>query len=139
MLVLSRREQDQIVFPSLGITVELIKIRGQRAVIGIDAPERVRIVRQEALTADDQREIERQESSTKTAQYREVAEQLRSIADILSRGESETARAQLVSVLDSLSEETREPDKLLPISGVVVRDPGSVYSTTPALLETFSA
>lgn len=38
MLVLSRREGEQIVLPSLHVTITLIRIKGERARIGIDAP-----------------------------------------------------------------------------------------------------
>jgi carbon storage regulator CsrA len=38
MLVLTRRENEKIVFPEVGITVELVSISGSRARIGVDAP-----------------------------------------------------------------------------------------------------
>ena len=47
MLVLSRKESDRIVFPTLGITVELLRIRGNTARIGIDAPADVPVLRHE--------------------------------------------------------------------------------------------
>lgn len=49
MLVLSRRENETIVFPTLGITVELLRVRGAAAKIGIDAPEEVPVKRGELL------------------------------------------------------------------------------------------
>lgn len=47
MLVLTRRENERIVFPEVGITVELVAINGSRARIGVDAPSEVRILRHE--------------------------------------------------------------------------------------------
>ena len=47
MLVLSRKADDAIVFPNLGITVKLLRLNKQVARIGIDAPEGVRILREE--------------------------------------------------------------------------------------------
>lgn len=47
MLVLSRKVGEQIVFPGLGITIEVVKIRGQRARLGITAPEDVNVARSE--------------------------------------------------------------------------------------------
>lgn len=47
MLVLSRRENEQIVLPDLGITLEVVKIKGNRVRIGIAAPDSVRILRGE--------------------------------------------------------------------------------------------
>jgi carbon storage regulator CsrA len=49
MLVLSRRENETIVFPTLGISIELLRLRGAAAKIGIDAPEDVPIKRGELL------------------------------------------------------------------------------------------
>ncbi|MBX9585222.1 MAG: response regulator [Gemmataceae bacterium] len=47
MLVLSRRADEKIVFPSIGVTVRLLKINGSVARIGIDAPPELRILRHE--------------------------------------------------------------------------------------------
>ena len=41
MLVLTRRENERIIFPEVGITVELVAINGSRARIGVDAPAEV--------------------------------------------------------------------------------------------------
>jgi carbon storage regulator CsrA len=49
MLVLSRRADQKVVFPSLGITVHLLKINGQVARIGVDAPPGVRVLRDELV------------------------------------------------------------------------------------------
>lgn len=47
MLVLSRRADESIVFPSIGVTVHLLRINGSVARIGIDAPPELRVLRQE--------------------------------------------------------------------------------------------
>jgi len=47
MLVLSRRENEKILFPSLGISIELVKMKGNTARIGIKAPSDVPIRRAE--------------------------------------------------------------------------------------------
>ncbi len=47
MLVLSRKETDKILFPSLGVTIEVLRIRGNVARLGIDAPDEVPIRRHE--------------------------------------------------------------------------------------------
>ncbi len=49
MLVLSRRENETIVFPTLGITVELLRLRGATAKIGVEAPDDVPVKRGELL------------------------------------------------------------------------------------------
>ena len=47
MLVLSRKETDKILFPSLGITVEVLRVQGNKTRLGIQAPEDVPILRDE--------------------------------------------------------------------------------------------
>ena len=47
MLVLSRRKEETIVFPELGISVEVIRVDGNKVRLGIKAPESVRILRGE--------------------------------------------------------------------------------------------
>jgi carbon storage regulator CsrA len=47
MLVLTRRQNEKILFPSLGITVHVLRLNGNTAKIGIDAPPNVKIVRDE--------------------------------------------------------------------------------------------
>lgn len=53
MLVLSRRESDKILFPSLGISVEVLRIQGNRARIGVQAPDDVPILRHEIANLKD--------------------------------------------------------------------------------------
>jgi carbon storage regulator len=47
MLVLSRRESEQISIPELGITLQVIRIKGNSVKIGIDAPPEIRVLRGE--------------------------------------------------------------------------------------------
>ena len=47
MLLLSRRCDEKIVFPGLGITVQVLQIKGNQIKIGIDAPPSVTIMRHE--------------------------------------------------------------------------------------------
>jgi carbon storage regulator CsrA len=47
MLVLSRKEGDEILLPELDIVVRVLKIRGKAVSVGIEAPRGIRIVRGE--------------------------------------------------------------------------------------------
>lgn len=47
MLVLSRRSSEKLVFPTLGITVEVLGLKGQSVRLGITAPPEVRVLRAE--------------------------------------------------------------------------------------------
>ena len=56
MLVLSRKEEQKILFPALGISLKILHIKGSTVRVGIDAPMEVRIVRDELVdggTIDD--------------------------------------------------------------------------------------
>jgi carbon storage regulator CsrA len=47
MLVLSRKKKESIVLPTLGITIDVLAITGNRVRIGIQAPGEIPVVRQE--------------------------------------------------------------------------------------------
>jgi len=52
MLVLYRKEDDKILFPNLGISVQILRVDGNKVRVGVDAPPEVKILRHE-LAADD--------------------------------------------------------------------------------------
>jgi carbon storage regulator CsrA len=47
MLILSRREAEKVLFPSLGITIEVTRIQGRTVRLGINAPDAIQIIRAE--------------------------------------------------------------------------------------------
>ena len=49
MLVLSRRLSEKVVFPALGITVQVVSVKPGVVRLGIEAPADVRVVREELL------------------------------------------------------------------------------------------
>ncbi len=49
MLVLSRGPQDKVVFPNLGISVEILRVSGNKVRIGVEAPDDVRVLRHELV------------------------------------------------------------------------------------------
>ena len=49
MLVLSRRCHDKVVFPTLGISIEVLRIRRTRVHIGIRAPAGIPVHRHEVV------------------------------------------------------------------------------------------
>ncbi len=52
MLVLSRRPGQKFVLPDLGLTVTVLTARGGSVRLGIEAPPRVKVVREELLARD---------------------------------------------------------------------------------------
>lgn len=53
MLVLSRRESDKVLFPTLGISVEVLRVQGNRTRLGISAPVDVPVLRHEIADLKD--------------------------------------------------------------------------------------
>ena len=51
MLVLSRRTDETISLPDLGITIKIVKVKGKTASIGIEAPNQIQILRGELVEA----------------------------------------------------------------------------------------
>lgn len=49
MLVIARRENEKFVFPNLGISIQVVKVAGNVARIGIDAPREIRVLREELV------------------------------------------------------------------------------------------
>jgi carbon storage regulator CsrA len=47
MLILSRKETEKILFPTLDVTVEVLRIQGHKVRLGIDAPSDIPVVRNE--------------------------------------------------------------------------------------------
>lgn len=53
MLVLSRKAQQQIVFPGLGITLSILQVRGRIVKVGIEAPAEIAVKRREVCVDQD--------------------------------------------------------------------------------------
>jgi len=53
MLVLSRRSNETIKFPELGITIEVLKVKGSTVRVGVDAPIEIKVKRGELDSPDD--------------------------------------------------------------------------------------
>ncbi|MCA9101409.1 MAG: response regulator [Pirellulales bacterium] len=120
MLVLSRGKNDKVVFPSLGISVEIVRISGSKVRLGIDAPSEVPVLRHEIATEwhsgfDEAGEAE--------ARRRELNHQIRNrlnaatlglhlIHRKLEIGETEELEAEVFRILNelkALEDETSSP------------------------------
>jgi len=49
MLVVTRKPNQTVVFPELGVSVEITKVSGKSVRVGIEAPDEIRIVRGELI------------------------------------------------------------------------------------------
>ena len=52
MLVLARKENERIIFPDLGITLEVLQVKRSRVRLGISAPPEVSVIRGELCQRD---------------------------------------------------------------------------------------
>ena len=55
MLVLSRKQNESIVLPDLGVTIRVIGVTGGRVRLGVEAPREVAVVRREILNQVEHR------------------------------------------------------------------------------------
>ncbi len=102
MLVLSRRAQQEILFPNLGIRINVLKVQGKLVKLGIDAPPDVPVLRKEVndkLDATDEAETEhRRRNELNLLQLRVAALQRR-----VDRGEEVDLLAALTELVDHYS------------------------------------
>ena len=54
MLVLSRKQGEEIVLPDQGVTICLTEVRGNKARIGVTAPKHIRVYRRELWDREPQ-------------------------------------------------------------------------------------
>jgi carbon storage regulator CsrA len=113
MLVLSRREQETIVLPAINTTIQLLKVRGQVARIGIDAPEDLQILRgeiaHEAASGDadtpnifQKHRAARQEVHELRDRLNEAGVSAYVARKLLETGQMESTRAALQAILDAI-------------------------------------
>ena len=64
MLVLTRREMERVLFPTLGISIEVLRVQGNKTRLGIDAPPDIPVLRHQ-LTERKSTELTPDGSSTR--------------------------------------------------------------------------
>lgn len=115
MLVLSRRPDQKIVFPSIDVTIKLLKVRGRVAKIGIDAPRELQILREEVSSSQEEKTSPRNPPKSITASdHHELRSQLNAAKMALrlaqrqiSKGDSTKAAQTLDTVVDAFVKPTR--------------------------------
>src|SRR4051794_464238 len=70
MLVLSRKENEKVLFPNLGIAMQILRVGGGKVRLGIEAPGNVAVVRHEIASDEQLAEFsERLKTSAKNATH----------------------------------------------------------------------
>lgn len=106
MLVLSRRAEQKIVFPHLGITVKVLKVSGRLVKIGVEAPKSVKVLRPEVC--DDEGLAEGDHAAGMSQhdylnQVNSILLRLQAMQLRLDRGAIEDADGLLESLIQSTS------------------------------------
>lgn len=121
MLVLSRKENQKVLFPNLGITVEVLGVKGANVRLGIDAPPRIRILRAELDELQDGSAGQFGETpQTHTGKHQRnnllntIWLQINVAEKFLQRGETKQAREQLQNALQRLSDLDEQESTKLP-------------------------
>ena len=163
MLILSRRQQDKIIFPDLGISIEVIKVKGNRASLGIDAPRDVRIARHELI---DEEDFPLTKSAQEPSHHRgehderiaQATKNLRYASQMIHEGETHEGLSQLATTIDDLdgivadtsrgksAERTaKEPREIYALSthiekiATFINEVGSVGASVDRLYPTYSS
>ncbi len=129
MLVLSRRESDKILFPSLGISVEVLRVQGNTTRLGISAPAEVPILRHEIadLKAIEFAPGKKQNDDRLKALVHAIRSRLNTASVNLNQLHAslddmanETAQSLIEELFGELQKLEREANQVLEDSGVPV-------------------
>jgi carbon storage regulator CsrA len=135
MLILSRREDQKILFPALGITIEVVGVQGKKVRLGVDAPPSVRIIRDELQGQLSDQDLAAQtpseqpaETEQQRAQRHQANNRLNAISlklqigeKLFKQGETERGLAQIESVLAELASLEQDANKT--VKGVEEKAP----------------
>ena len=117
MLVLSRKEDEKVLFPNLGISVQVLRLAGNKVRLGIEAPKDVHIIRDE-LNVDpnyspppDNLALNHKLGSRLRSRLRSAAKHLCAVheqVEVHSLDEAEAAIFRVFNELKALDQEVAE-------------------------------
>jgi carbon storage regulator CsrA len=127
MLVLSRSPNDKVVFPTLDIRVEILRVAGSKVRLGIDAPPEIPVHRQEVWDRLQSRGIshgtakkpaandslDKRLSHAMRNRLNSAALGLQLLQRQLDRGEADGAEATISKIFNELKKIETEPDGFL--------------------------
>jgi len=113
MLVLSRKSQQSIDFPTLGVSVQILKVAGQTVRVGVEAPREVPVLRSETAVFEEtlervakaqcEREADRALRHAVRGRLHNAAMSLHLAEEQLKRGLTEKAENVIQNALEQLS------------------------------------
>ena len=107
MLVLSRKQDQRVVFPNLGVAVEILRVEGNRVRVGVEAPDDVRILRGELISEQElteQFEIARKRNHDLRNRLNSANLAMHLLQKQLDAGMVDDAEATLSEALETFSE-----------------------------------
>ena len=105
MLILSRRQNEKVDFPNLGITVEVLRTGTKKVQLGIDAPPEIRVIRSElAFNGDHQQHatVDRSNSEQLRRELGDIALAIQLSQNQIRQGLTEHAEHALHDALNLL-------------------------------------
>jgi len=115
MLVLSRRENEKVVFANLGVAVEVLRVAGKVVRLGIQAPAEIQILREELVDPATANHLSGNAGSPVVSLTRTVRHAIRNRLNVaslglqvlqrrLESGEADAAEATIAKIFNELSE-----------------------------------
>ncbi len=128
MLVLSRKENEKVLFPHLGIAVQILRVAGGKARLGVEAPNDVSVVRHEIANDEQLAEFTRRLMASAAGANHKRRNELQTVLLGLCLiqkqlacnliDEAEETLSDLIGHITSLQSENTEPR---PVSSVASR------------------
>jgi carbon storage regulator CsrA len=147
MLILSRRPNEKIVFPSVGITVQIARICGNTVRVGVEAPPEIQVLRHELAAAAEPKPETAPLDAEANHRLRNVLNKLtlslhlarkQALAGLVDQGEATLANAlETLQTLDrDWAERNSKPNEV--VSGchaLIVEDDSNERELLAGLLE----
>lgn len=122
MLVISRRSDEKLVFPDLGVTVHVLGTKGRTVRLGIDAPPDVKVFRQELLPLDPKEISDFASKSPLTHEQRNRLNKLSLTLHLFERyfeagntPQAQTTLKKVMDILDSINNAEGPAPTVVPV------------------------
>jgi carbon storage regulator CsrA len=108
MLVMSRRRDEEIVFPHVGVTVKVLRVDGSRVRLGVQAPDDIDVYRREVLDSGRLKERGDKQGDASDHAFRNELNAVHLAVEMyqrqLERGETDKAHQTFLKMISRLKE-----------------------------------
>ncbi|MFN7874098.1 MAG: carbon storage regulator [Pirellula sp.] len=137
MLILGRKADQSIVFPSCGITIRILQVNGRVAKIGIAAPEKIAIARGEVLNQyEPSVNVDSQNETDSLSRFRTQLEEVRNLRERGFDDKSDRLLERILLELNSLDRSAAETANSVSeaATSYAINSRENTVALTPALL-----